>query len=433
MKRWLVILLIALALLILITPGIVGRMAEKNIESNIEWAESDSSGVSIETERFERGWFTSEGRHRIVLEGGRFREVSEQYRAATGNAELPSLIIDTQLAHGPLPGGSMSPGLANAVSTFQIDPGNGEVFEVPGSLTSNVGLDGRSASHLLLDAGNFQQDSAVFSWQGADMNFDSNPATGALSVNGEIKPWKLSADDTVVDFSAVEVTADQTRSDFGFDVGSVNVQTGEITLAEGSNTFSIAGISLTADTAIDDDRLNAESTFSLNSMTIPAVGDVDFMLDFMLEGADAASIKVIGDAMQDAQSSIDPEAAMANVYSQVEDELQTMFQKGFSMRLDKMDVSLPQGVISTRLELDVPESGGDFDWASVMLNSTGSLDVRIPGAIYEMAAMMNAQAGSLVAMGILKQDGDDYVIDAEYAQGLFNVNGVPMPIPMPTP
>ena len=104
MKRWLVVLLVALALLILITPGIVGRMAEKNIESNIEWAESDSSGVSIETERFERGWFTSEGRHRVALEGGRFREVSEQYQAATGNAELPSLIIDTQLAHGPLPG-----------------------------------------------------------------------------------------------------------------------------------------------------------------------------------------------------------------------------------------------------------------------------------------------------------------------------------------
>ena len=71
MKRWLVVLLVLLAVLVLIMPGIVGRLAEQNIADNIEWAESDSPGVNIETERFERGWFTSEGTHRIVLDEGR--------------------------------------------------------------------------------------------------------------------------------------------------------------------------------------------------------------------------------------------------------------------------------------------------------------------------------------------------------------------------
>ena len=59
MKRWLVVLLVLLALLVLVTPGIVGRLAEQNIEQNIEWAEAESPGVIIQTERFERGWFTS--------------------------------------------------------------------------------------------------------------------------------------------------------------------------------------------------------------------------------------------------------------------------------------------------------------------------------------------------------------------------------------
>jgi hypothetical protein len=53
-------------------------------------------------------------------------------------------------------------------------------------------------------------------------------------------------------------------------------------------------------------------------------------------------------------------------------------------------------------------------------------------ALYEFVLMMNPQAESLVAMGVLKRVGDDYVMDAEYAQGLLNVNGAPMPIPMPT-
>ena len=86
MKKWLVVVLVVLALLLLVAPGFVGRLAENNIEQNIEWAERDSPAVNIETERFERGWFTSEGRHRIVFDQGKFREIAVDYRVATGNA-----------------------------------------------------------------------------------------------------------------------------------------------------------------------------------------------------------------------------------------------------------------------------------------------------------------------------------------------------------
>ena len=67
----------------------------------------------------------------------------------------------------------------------------------------------------------------------------------------------------------------------------------------------------------------------------------------------------------------------------------------------------------------------------MLLKSKASLNVRVPAALYEVAAMMNPQANSLIAMGMLVRDGDDYVMAAEYEQGLVNVNGAPMPIPMP--
>ena len=124
---------------------------------------------------------------------------------------------------------------------------------------------------------------------------------------------------------------------------------------------------------------------------------------------------------------------MQAIYPEIEDELETMFRRGFSMKMHKLDVTLPQGVVASRIDLNVPPMDDDatFEWSTVLLNMSADIDVRIPGPIYEMAAMMNAQAGSLVAMGILKQDGEDYVMEAEYAQGLVNVNGAPMPIPMP--
>jgi uncharacterized protein YdgA (DUF945 family) len=435
MKRWLVVLLVTLALLVLIMPGIVGRLAERNIADNIEWAESESPAVNIETEAFDRGWFTSEGRHRIVLDAGQFREISEEYRLATGNAELPSLIIDTKLAHGPLPGGSLSPGLATSVSTFSIDPGNGEAIAIPGSLTSAVAMSGESDAHLLLEPGSAQHEGANFEWQGADMRFVSNPSTGAFAVNGEIRPWTFAADGAAMNFSAVSVNADQSRSIYGFNVGTANIESGKITLVEDGAVFSIASIAFSADTAIRDERIDAESTFAMKTMTVPAVGEVDFDMDFTLLGADAASAGVIGAAVQEAQGAVDPEAALANLYPQIEEELEVMFRRGFEMRLDRLDISLPQGVIATKLSINVPESDDDalLDWSSVLLNMTGDLDVRIPGPIYELAAMMNEQAGALVSMGVLVQDGEDYVMKAEYAQGLFNVNGAPMPIPMPMP
>jgi uncharacterized protein YdgA (DUF945 family) len=171
----------------------------------------------------------------------------------------------------------------------------------------------------------------------------------------------------------------------------------------------------------------------MKRIAVPAVGNVDFEMDIAFSDIDAESAAVIGKALQDAQGSADPEAALEAIYPEIEDEVQTMFRKGFSMKMDKLDVTLPQGVVASRIDLDVPpmDESAAFDWSTVLLNMTANVDIRIPSPIYDMAAMMNAQAGSLVAMGILKQDGEDYVMEAKYAQGLFNVNGAPMPIPMP--
>jgi len=432
-NKWLVAALVVLALLVLIAPGIVGRLAEQNIEENIDWAESDSPGVNIRTESFERGWFTSVGRHRVVLEGGQFAEFSGEYRDATGHPELPSLLINTEMAHGPLPGGSLSPGLANTVSTFQVDPGNGELIELPGTLTSKVGLAGDSDSTLLLEAGSFEHEGATIEWQGVDMNIVSNPGPGMVSVDGEIKPWTITDGDSSVNISAITITADQVRSDYGFSVGTVNVEMGKIEVIENGAPFSIDGMSISGETSINGDRVNAQSTIAMNTMTLPVVGDVSLDIDFNLEGADATAAAAIGAALQNAQSSADPEAALANLYPEIEDDLGVLLGKGFSMNLDKLNISLPQGTVSSALEITLPENdaAGPVDWGSVLLQMSGKLDVRIPGAIYQMAAMLSPEAGQMIAMGILVEDGEDYVLSAEYAQGLFNVNGAPMPIPLP--
>ena len=135
MNRWLVALLVILAVVILVSPGIVGRLAEQSLDENIEWVASENPDVSISTERFDRGWFTSEGRYRVVFRGGAFHDAAVLYSDSIDSAELPALIIDTRIDHGLVPvssmtreAGSLMPGLANTFSTFQIDPGDGELI-----------------------------------------------------------------------------------------------------------------------------------------------------------------------------------------------------------------------------------------------------------------------------------------------------------------
>ncbi len=121
------------------------------------------------------------------------------------------------------------------------------------------------------------------------------------------------------------------------------------------------------------------------------------------------------------------------VFPAIEGEVQTLLQKGVEFNVDQLEVSLPQGVLITSMAIDVPETdpSDNFSWPGVILSMTASIDVRIPVALFDMVAMMSPEASSLVAMGILQKDGTDYVMDADYAKGLVNVNGAPMPLPIP--
>jgi len=439
-NRWIVAILVLLAFIVLVSPGIIGRMAERNIEQNIDWADDQNPAVTVETEKFDRGWFTSEGRHRVVFSGGTLRDASDVYAAFNSHPDLPSLIIDTRIDHGLLPvtslardSGSLAPGLANTISTFQLDPGNGELTPLPGTLYSRVGVSGATDSRFLLETGSFSNESLHAEWQGADLNFVTNPATGALSIDGETEPFSIEQDGDKMSVGEMSVDLHQESSDYDINVGTLDLQIGPVTVESAEAPFSIGGMSLTGDTDIDDGRMSGSSVFELQAMSVPGFGDMDMNFDVTIEGLDAKSLGVIATALQEAQAAPDPDIAMQNMLPAVAGDFEALARAGGAIRFDRFDFTLPQGTVEMKLDLDFPEVDDDreFSWSTVLIGMTAAFDMRMPSELYEFAQMMNPEAGSLVAMGILKKDGDFYVMDAEYAQGLLNVNGAPMPVPMP--
>lgn len=440
MKRWLVVLLVVLAVVILVSPGIIGRLAEQNMEDNIQWAEGESTGVNITTENFERGWFTSEGQHRVVFEGGQFRDATEKYAAATGNPDLPSLLIDTRIDHGLVPvsslsrdSGSLAPGLASTVSTFQLDPGNGELVALPGTLYSEVSLSGASDSRFMLETGSYEYEDLVVNWEGADIAIYSDRASGEISVHGAIEPFRLSGDDGEARFGKVQIDADQVRTDYGFNVGPAAFNIGEIVINDDGQQIAFGGMDVNMDSSLEDERFNAGGTVSIGTVGIPGFGDVSMTMDMSMNRFQAEPLGAIITALEEAQGAPDPDLAMQMLLPTLEGDLQALVTSGAELRFDQLDITLPQGTIQTRIVVDIAETDASagFSWPGVLLAMTANIDLRVPAELFELAAMMNPQAGSLIAMGILQQEGDDYVMKAEYAQGLVNVNGAPMPIPIP--
>ena len=440
MKRWLVVLLVVLAVVVLVSPGIVGRLAEKNLEEKIEWAATESGGFEIHTERFDRGWFTSEGRHRVVLSSAMFREATANYREKTGNDELPSLIIDTRLDHGLMPVGSLTrdswslmPGLASTVSTFQIDPGDGELVAIPGALYSNVSLSGASDSRYLLETGIFENDEVRVEWAGADVALQTDRSDGTLLIDGTIEPFSISVEGETVRIGAIAMSADQVKSEYGFNVGTAAFGLESFVVESPDDPVTVGAIALSADADIEDARLSVTSKMSIDEIVVPGIGDMNFVLDLALNRLDAASLQVIAEAFKEVQGSPDPGTALTQLFPQIEGDLQKIVTSGAEIRVEQLDVTLPQGKVTTKLLVEVAEgdSGVEFSWSSVLLAMTASATVRMPVALFEFVKIMNPQANALVAMGILQRDGDDYVMNAEYAQGLLNVNGAPLPIPMP--
>ncbi|MFQ6006996.1 MAG: YdgA family protein [Woeseia sp.] len=439
MKRWLVILLIVLAVIILVSPGIVGRLAEKSVEENLEFATGESDEFVVTTERFERGWFTSEGRHRIELREGTIRSTIEE--GLGRQAGVPSLIIDTHVDHGLVPvtsmsrdAGSLKPGLASTVSTMRLDPGNGELIEMPGRVYSEVGLTGVTTSRFLLEAGSRSFDHITAEWQGADILVKTNLQTGMVSVKGEVKRWSVGRDHGALRIGAIEFEGTREHSRYGFGVGDIRMTV--VALELDSNlgiTTGFDSLSIDASSEIDGDRVNAASTFEISGVTTPGFGDIGVTMDVVLGGLDARSFQDIVQFLRTVGGSADPESALVSTYPAVEAELHRFLAAGAEIRLDRLDVTLPDGEVTTKFRFSLPPADPDaeFSWPGLLLALDASAHIRLPVALFDMAQAATPEAATLVAMGFFRKDGDSYEMQAEYAKGLLTVNGAPMPVPLP--
>lgn len=433
MKKGIVALLVVLAVVVLVSPGIIGRLAERQVDENLNWAAAESGELVVTSTGFDRGWFSSEGQHRVEVRGGRLR--SALSKTPGGADDLPVLIIDTRLDHGLVPvtsmsreRGSLAPGLGNAISTLSVELPDGETVDLPGKIFSKVALDGELQSNWVLDAGSHEQDGATATWGDSNIDVTTNPSTGKVDFSGDIGTLEIADESSVVTIQGLSFSGTQVPTKYGFATGDIKLQLDAVaTQAVAAGGGGLKGLRIDASSRVDDGDVSGHTLVNLESQTIPGFGDVSIAADVTLEGADAEAVGALQKALEAQDGTGDPQLMLAAV----EDDLKRLLAGGLELRFDQFDIGLPMGTVKSTFDVKVAEEDPDtFDWSSLLLGTEASANVTVPEALVDMAMQMNPQAGAVVGMGFLQKDGDVYVMEAEYKKGLLTINGAPMPIPM---
>lgn len=433
MKKGIVILLLALAVIVLVSPGLVGRLAEESVDQNLDWAATESQEVTITSQGFERGWFSSEGQHRVELRDGDLRDA---LLLLTINADLyglPALIIDTRIDHGLVPvasmareGGSLLPGLGSAVSTMRLEFENGETIDVPGMIYSEVGLAGELQSNLMLEPGIFSDGEETAQWGNVDVLITTSPSTNIIEFKGDIDELAFVSQYSEVTIGPLRFEGDQQKTRFGPYVGDAAFTIDEITMPSSWGQDSMGPISFTSTIAIDDGALSGRSTVLLDNLPFGDFGRARINMDISADDLDAEALGNLTRALDDlSDSATDSEIKLA-----IEDDLKQLLAAGFELHVAQLDVALQPGTVSATLSVEVDDTDPDsFVWTSALLALDATLDLSVPAELMDYAISLDPQAGAAVGMGFLRRNQDVYEMAAAFKDGLLTINGAPVPVP----
>ena len=447
MKKSIVFVLVLLAAIVLVSPAIVGRIAERTVDENVSWAAAGNGEVQITAAHYERGWFSSEGQHRIELRDGETLGMLRQFAGPMSADELPVLIINTRLDHGLIPVASMSrdagslvPGLGSAVSTMQVELPDGDVIDLPGTIHSEIALGGELESHFVLEAGTHGVDDAEVSWGGAKIDVTTNPKTGEITYKGDLGKLDLKAGPDRAMLAELRFSGRQQPTRYGINIGDVRLSLdglaigdpgyGSLAATTNDAAFRTRGglkdVLFVASSELDGDRIDGTASVSSETVGLSPLGDLKFDMNFEIRGADAAALAALQRIAENSADGADP----TNLYDAAEDDLKRLFARGFEFGADRIRMGLPQGEIVSSMHFAVAEENVDtFEWTSLLLGAEAKIDVSIPVDLVEMFGASNQQIAMAIGAGYLVRKGDAYVMQAEMRKGLMTINGAPMAIP----
>jgi uncharacterized protein YdgA (DUF945 family) len=434
-KKGFVVLLIGLAIIVLLSPGIVGRLAERSMDENLDWAATESQEVVVTSQGFDRGWFSSAGQHRIELRDGELRGAFLAIIGDISPSDLPVLIVDTRLDHGLVPlssisrdKGTLMPGLGSAVSTLRLEFESGEQIDVPGTIYSEVGLTGNLTSNYVLGGGSFDLHGETADWGDTDIVVTTNPSNSNIDFRGSVQSLSLTSMLDQFDIGEVSFSGKRRLSPFGFAIGDIDIDIESVDVSGQGGPSSFGPFSFKTTTDTDGDRIDVDSSLRIENTPFAELGTAGIAMDVRLSGLDGMAAGNVADAFRELQRGGSEEDFMFVV----EDDLRRLLAAGFELNVDTLDISLPQGQVTSEIHVSLDDSGSDgVAWTSALLALDATVELSVPVELFDLVAAAEPQLHGAVGLGYLRKNGDMYELEAAFQKGLLTVNGAPIALPIP--
>ena len=104
---------------------------------------------------------------------------------------------------------------------------------------------------------------------------------------------------------------------------------------------------------------------------------------------------------------------------------------GMELHIDRLDLALPQGTMTARMDLMVEEGDPDnYTPAAALLALDGTLDIKMSQELVDFVTTLDKSFGAVVGLGYLRKNGDEYETFVEIRSGVLTINGAPMQIPL---
>lgn len=435
MRKSIVILLVIAAIVVLLSPGIIGRIAEESVDSNLQWAADENEGFVVTAEHFDRGWFSSEGRHRVEIRDPGMRDALSTLAGREPGDGDPSLIIDTRIDHGLIPvtsvgraEGSLAPGLGRGVSTLAIEFTDGQSVPVPGTIYSTIGLTGILSANYIVEPGTLEADGGTASWGDTNIELSTDQKAESFVFDGTIDSLEVSDAGDTLRLGMTSFSGVQRPSRFGISIGDFEMAAESVAIEEaGIETYRLGPVAVSGTSDTDGERVNGEFRMSIDALAVPGYGESGFDVAMRFTDLDGASLGSMVRKLEDAGDEANPQ----ELQFLLQDDLEDLLAAGFELHVDQFDFELPQGPVALKMRFNVEESGADaFDLSSLLMTLDAEADLTASAGFVDHAMAMNPDAGAIIGMGYLRKNGDVYEMRAEYAKGLLTINGAPMPIPM---
>jgi uncharacterized protein YdgA (DUF945 family) len=305
---------------------------------------------------------------------------------------------------------------------------SGDQIDIPGTIYSEVGLTGNLTSNYVLSSGSFDLHGETADWGDTDIVITTNPSSSHVDFRGSLESLSLSSSQDNVLVGEIELSGNRRQTPFDFAVADLDIDVASIAVQGRGGAESFGPFSLHTKTDVDGDRVSMDTSLRLENTPFGELGNSAISIELELADVDGVAAGNLADAFRELQRGGSEEDFMFVV----EDDLRRLLAAGFELNIDTLEISLPQGQVTSEIHIALDESGADdLAWTSALLALDATVELSVPVELFDLMAAVEPQLHGAVGLGYLRKSGDTYELEAAFQKGLLTVNGAPMALPIP--